>query len=37
MEENGYACFTGDWKPGDSIEWNFVIVPQVIAASPLVK
>ena len=36
-EENGYAFFTGDWKPGDRIEWRFEIVPQVIAASPLVK
>ena len=36
-EENGYTFFTGNWKPGDRIEWSFVIVPQVIAASPLVK
>jgi DUF1680 family protein len=36
-EAEGYAYFTGDWKPGDRIEWRFAIVPQAVAASPLVR
>ena len=34
---DGYDAFTGEWKPGDEIEGDFLMPVRAVAASPLVR